>query len=331
MTAVLLVLVLGVSTTFWSLVGLGRCASTRRAAAPADPAARSAGRLGDGRSHATTPGTHRPGRRPQTGAVTPTDVAVLVAAHNEELVIAETIRAASQLVDTGKHLTSSPTDPRTPRRTSRERPARMCWSSTPNRGKAGALAAGIEHFELCRRLRGGAAAGRGHPPRPDYLATGLPLFDDPEVVAVAGRARTIDDRGAAPPAGPVPGRLSRAAVPDRAVADEVRAGRQVGERGHHRAGLRQHVPHQRTAADRRHRRRPGHRGLQHDLRDPRQEAGPHRVPSRRPPSPTPRIRTPSATTSGRCAAGSSASGRPSGGTASTPASSGSRWPSSSSN
>jgi len=31
---------------------------------------------------------------------------------------------------------------------------------------------------------------------PDYLTTGLPLFDDPDVVAVAGRARTIDDRGA---------------------------------------------------------------------------------------------------------------------------------------
>ena len=29
---------------------------------------------------------------------------------------------------------------------------------------------------------------------PDYLSTGLPLFDEDDVVAVAGRARTIDDR-----------------------------------------------------------------------------------------------------------------------------------------
>ena len=202
---------------------------------------------------------------------------------------------------------------------------------TPNRGKAGALAAGIEHFQLCRRFQVVLLLDADTHLAPDYLATGLPLFDDPEVVAVAGRARTIDDRGASSRLGRVPGGLPRTAVPDRAVDGEVRAGGQLGERGDHRAGVRQHVPHQRTRPDRRHRRRPGHRGLQHDLRDPRQDswAASRSIP--RPRSPTRRTRTRSGNTSGRSAAGSSVSGRPCGGTDSTPACSGSRWPSSSSN
>ena len=262
--------------------------------------------------------------------LTATEVAVLVAAHNEELVIAETIRAASRLVDTGNIfiISDGSTDATGGRRASGRR---ECPPAEPEPWQGGALAAGIEHFELCQRFQVVLLLDADTHLAPDYLTTGLPLFDDPEVVAVAGRARTIDDRGACVTAGTSPGRLPRTAVPDRAVAGEVRAGGQMGERGDHRPGVRQHVPHQRTRPDRRHRRRAGHRGLQHDLRDPRRTAGPHRVPSlgrdrlHAGPGHLRGVRPAGA------AAGSSGSGRPSGGTASTPACSGSRWPSSSSN
>ena len=121
---------------------------------------------------------------------------MLVAAHNEELVIADTIRAASQLVDlTNIHIISDGSTDTTA--TVARAAGANVLELNPNRGKAGALAAGIEHFELCRRFAVVLLLDADTHLAPDYLVTGLPLFDDPGVVAVAGRARTIDDRGSA--------------------------------------------------------------------------------------------------------------------------------------
>jgi len=118
-------------------------------------------------------------------------VAVVVAAHNEALVIAGTIRAASRLVDTKNiHVVSdgSTDDTASVAVTAGAHVLEL----NPNRGKAGALAAGIEHFQLCRRFEVVLLLDADTHLAPDYLTTGLPLFNDPDVVAVAGRARTID-------------------------------------------------------------------------------------------------------------------------------------------
>jgi cellulose synthase/poly-beta-1,6-N-acetylglucosamine synthase-like glycosyltransferase len=120
-------------------------------------------------------------------------VAVLVAAHNEELVIAETISAASHLVNVENiHIISDGSKDRT------AQVARAAGANVlelnPNRGKAGALAAGIEHFKLCDRFKVVLLLDADTHLAPDYLTTGLPLFNDPDVVAVAGRAKTLDDR-----------------------------------------------------------------------------------------------------------------------------------------
>jgi poly-beta-1,6-N-acetyl-D-glucosamine synthase len=61
----------------------------------------------------------------------------------------------------------------------------------PNRGKAGALAAGIERFALRERFEVVMLLDADTAPAPDYLQTGLPQFDDPDVVAVVGRAATV--------------------------------------------------------------------------------------------------------------------------------------------
>jgi poly-beta-1,6-N-acetyl-D-glucosamine synthase len=61
----------------------------------------------------------------------------------------------------------------------------------PNRGKAGALAEGIRQFGLCRRFQVVLLLDADTRPSPDYLVTGLPLFADPGVAAVAGRARSL--------------------------------------------------------------------------------------------------------------------------------------------
>ena len=195
-TAILLVLVLGVSTTFWSIVGLGRVVDGRRRRRVTQRAypsnSPSTGRCRDDNTQYTLVD----GDKPRPGRVSPADVAVLVAAHNEELVIADTIRAASRLVATSNiHIISDgSTDTTASVATSA---GANVLELSPNRGKAGALAAGIEHFELCQRYAVVLLLDADTHLAPDYLETALPLFDDSEVVAVAGRARTIDDRGSA--------------------------------------------------------------------------------------------------------------------------------------
>ncbi|WP_314214835.1 glycosyltransferase [Pseudarthrobacter equi] len=192
MIAVSIILVLGVSTIFWTLVGLVRLAGENswlleewrhryrawrsvRAGLPAVAA------------------RPRRGRHRGTGIrILPSHVAVLVAAHNEALVINETIRAASRLVPRRNiHVVS---DMSTDNTAQLARAAGVkVLELEPNRGKAGALAAGIAHFDLCRRFKVVMLLDADTRPTEDYLRTGLPLFADPTVVAVAGRAKSIMD------------------------------------------------------------------------------------------------------------------------------------------
>lgn len=176
------ILVIGVSTLFWGFVGLGRHLAGGR-------------RVGRNGSHTRPRHSHRPGRPPRlavTATPRPDQVAVLVAAHNEEMVIGETIRRASALVPANHvHVVSDGSADTT------AVVARAAGASVlelhPNRGKAGALAAGIDHFELARRFEVVLLLDADTHLAPDYLRTGLPLFADPAVVAVAGRASTIDN------------------------------------------------------------------------------------------------------------------------------------------
>lgn len=182
-TVVLLtILIIGVSTLFWSLVGLGRHLA----------GGRSVGRNG---SHTRARHSHRPGRAGRGDTTTtprPDQVAVLVAAHNEALVIGETIRRASALVPARNiHVVSDGSNDAT------GDVARAGGATVlelhPNRGKAGALAAGIEHFALAARFEVLLLLDADTHLAPDYLRTGLALFAEPDVVAVAGRASTLDN------------------------------------------------------------------------------------------------------------------------------------------
>jgi poly-beta-1,6-N-acetyl-D-glucosamine synthase len=172
--AVIVVLVLGANTLFWSAVGTGRSL---------------AGRLR----------WLRPGRRrmPTTELDTghrfrSEDVAVLIPAHNEAEVLDSSVRAASALVPVSNiHVISDGSTDRTAA-VAREAGVRVLELS-PNRGKAGALLAGIGHFDLVRRFGVVLLLDADTRLATDYLKTGLPMFDDPEVVAVAGRVKCLLD------------------------------------------------------------------------------------------------------------------------------------------
>ena len=196
MVVVIVLLVMGISTTFWSLTGLGRVVHARRRARLPRHRRRRRG-LGIRRRwrpehlRGQRRGTQGSSGQPRAVPPSPADVAVIVAAHNEELVIAETIRAASRLVAVENiHVISDGSTDGTASVAAHA--GAKVLELNPNRGKAGALAAGIDHFQLCQSFQVVLLLDADTHLAPDYLATGLPLFGDPDVVAVAGRARTID-------------------------------------------------------------------------------------------------------------------------------------------
>jgi poly-beta-1,6-N-acetyl-D-glucosamine synthase len=162
-TVVIGVLVLGPNTLFWSGVGTARWLNERR---------------------------HRPHGRHREHKFGIEDVAVLIPAHNEEAVLSDTLQAAARLVPRSNiHVVSDGSTDRTAD-IARAADAEVLALS-PNRGKAGALLAGIWHFQLSRRFGVVLILDADTRLDPHYLTTGLPEFDDEDVVAVAGRARCL--------------------------------------------------------------------------------------------------------------------------------------------
>lgn len=157
---VIVFLVTGVSLPFWSLVGVGRwIAGLRRRPADTDPV-------------------------PQRS-----QVAILIAAHDEEAVIATTLRSAiAQVPAAHVFVASDGSTDRTAQIAGRA--GVQVLELTPNRGKAGALVAAIEHFDLVDRFEVVALLDADTVLADDYLTTGLRLFDAADVVAVAGTAST---------------------------------------------------------------------------------------------------------------------------------------------
>jgi poly-beta-1,6-N-acetyl-D-glucosamine synthase len=166
--ALITVLILGTNTLFWTVAGTGRLATDRLR------------RLLPRKMSAT-------GQR-----FSSEDVAILIPAHNEAAVLAGSLRAASALLPLANiHVVSDGSKDHTAEIATRF--GVHVLELSPNRGKAGALLAGIEHFELARRFKVVLLLDADTRLAADYLKTGLPLFDAADVVAVAGRVRCLLD------------------------------------------------------------------------------------------------------------------------------------------
>jgi biofilm PGA synthesis N-glycosyltransferase PgaC len=121
--------------------------------------------------------------------LTTADIAVLMAAHDEELVIEHSLASITELVPAANvHVVS---DFSTDRTVELARTAGVQVMETPaNVGKAGALQEGITRFELAERFEAVLILDADTQLDPRYFEVALPLFDDPRVVAVAGSAET---------------------------------------------------------------------------------------------------------------------------------------------
>jgi poly-beta-1,6-N-acetyl-D-glucosamine synthase len=160
LTVVVAVLSLGINSTCWGLLGVTRWFAERRAPVDRGPV---------------------PAREA---------VAILIAARNEQSVIERTLaRATRQVPPSQIHVVSD---------ASTDRTAELVRASganvlelTPNRGKAAALAAGIEHFDLCRAYEVIVIVDADTELSDDYLDSGLKLFEDLDVAVVAGMVHTM--------------------------------------------------------------------------------------------------------------------------------------------
>jgi poly-beta-1,6-N-acetyl-D-glucosamine synthase len=117
-------------------------------------------------------------------------VAIVIAAHNEEMVIEKTLDSAMSHVPCGQVYVASDGSTDATSELAIGRGANVL-DLNPNRGKAGAIVAAIEHFDLVERYDVVMLLDADTVLADDYMESGLPLFDDPGVVAVAGRASTI--------------------------------------------------------------------------------------------------------------------------------------------
>ncbi|WP_235928872.1 glycosyltransferase family 2 protein [Marisediminicola senii] len=159
----IVVITVGINTLIWATVGLIRVLAAARA-----------------RAAGVEVGPHP----------SPSDVAILIAAHNEEDVIAESIRSLGELSDGATILVVSDGSTDRTAEIARSLGAEV-FELSPNRGKAGAIVAAVEHFDIAHRFEVLLLVDADTHLSPGYLESGLPQFADPEVVAVAGRATTL--------------------------------------------------------------------------------------------------------------------------------------------
>jgi poly-beta-1,6-N-acetyl-D-glucosamine synthase len=126
-------------------------------------------------------------------ALSVSDVAVLMPAHNESAVLKASLDAIIQLVPTGNiHVVSDGSTDDTP--DIARRAGVHVHETERNVGKAGALHEAIEHFRLIERYVVVLLLDADTRVQADYFAKALPLFDVPDVVAVAGCVQTARDR-----------------------------------------------------------------------------------------------------------------------------------------
>lgn len=119
----------------------------------------------------------------------PLDIAVVIPAHNEEPVIARTVKAAAELVPIENvHVLCDGCRDATAEIA--ETLGAKVVELEPNRGKAKAIVDGLAHFDIPRNFSHVAFVDADTELQPNYLKAALPLFSDPDVVAVAGYAKS---------------------------------------------------------------------------------------------------------------------------------------------
>lgn len=122
------------------------------------------------------------------------DVAVLIAAHNEAAVIEETLTAIARLIPRRQVYVVSDASSDHTGALSKHAGVNVLMLRR-NRGKAGALVEGIRKFQLTQHYKVVLLLDADTRLDDDYFRSSLKLFSQKDVVAVAGSAQTLNDKG----------------------------------------------------------------------------------------------------------------------------------------
>lgn len=117
-----------------------------------------------------------------TSQLSVSDVAVIIAAHNEELALPETIIALTKNVSASQIYIGSDASTDATVAIARAHGCNVV-DLTPNRGKSKVLAHLLKHFDILARYKAVLIMDAEIIISHDYLATILPYFDDPTVAA----------------------------------------------------------------------------------------------------------------------------------------------------
>jgi biofilm PGA synthesis N-glycosyltransferase PgaC len=157
---------LGISTTIWSIIGLVRYISER--------------------------GVQKTDRNLKTRKAIyhVRDIAVIIPAHNEEVVIESCINALAQIIKKEQiFVVSDGSNDRTYELALKE--GCNAIDLTPGRGKAKALIAAIEHFNLYDRFKFIFIVDADTKIDKNFVRQSLPLFNNPNIAVIFGTARVV--------------------------------------------------------------------------------------------------------------------------------------------
>lgn len=131
-----------------------------------------------------------PAVRPVGTRVRRRHLAVVMAAHNEQAVIVDALMSLQGLIPRSNVYVASDGSSDATAHLARGVGVNVL-ELEPNRGKAGALHAALEHFDLFDRYRAVLFLDADTHLDRGYLDAALPWFNDPEIAAVAGYAKPI--------------------------------------------------------------------------------------------------------------------------------------------
>jgi poly-beta-1,6-N-acetyl-D-glucosamine synthase len=177
MEFVLLSVIVGVNLAFWSIVGLARFGTERWVTWPV-------GRDQD----ADGGGDEEDSGDEDETRLNPSDVAVLIPAHNEEPVIAASIESALRLVPAGNIFVVADGCVDATAEIARAAGVEVL-EVNPGRGKAAGIEAVVELYDIPGRFEVLLIVDADTTLDKNYLKRGLVMLDDPGVVALAGYAK----------------------------------------------------------------------------------------------------------------------------------------------
>ncbi len=171
---VLVTLMWGLNFTLWGFIGFLRYIS-QKFGRPALP-----------------PEGKTDGQTTNPNQIRPDQVAVLMAAHNEEAVLATALQRLTEIFSPAQvYIVSDGSKDSTVDIANSQQVNVL--DLQPNRGKAGALKAGLDDFGLASRYAAVLFVDADSVVDRAYLANALPILSKKEVVAIAGFAKTLWD------------------------------------------------------------------------------------------------------------------------------------------